>query len=241
MQRKTIEYFDGSQKLVGELLYHEENKPAPTVIIFAAFEGRGDFAIDYAKNLAELGFNAFIADMYGDAKVVGTLPEASALFAPFMQDRSLTRRRALLAFDTTIQQKQVDKNKVAAIGFCFGGMCALEVARSGADLKAIVSAHGLLAKSDLPTHPVNGKLLILHGYADPMVPSTLLPSFAEEMASVGNNNWTFVFFGDAKHSFTDPRTGTFDPVKEPAIGRVYNKAAAERSYRYAVDFFKELL
>lgn len=242
MTSTTIAYQDGSQKLIGELIVpHHVKTPAPAIIVFSAFEGRGEFSVNYAKALAEKGFVAFVADMYGDAKVANTLEDCSQFLAPFLQDRALVRRRALLAFETLSQQPQVDKDRIGAIGFCFGGMCVLEVARSGVDLKAGVSAHGVLAKANLPTEPLKGKLLILHGYQDPMVPPNMLAQFSEEMASVNNNDWIFTFFGDAKHSFTDPKTGTYDPAKEPGMGRVYNKAAAEYTFNAAVEFFQKQL
>lgn len=242
MQSITIDYQDGTQKLIGELIIPKNiNTSAPAVLVFSAFEGRGEFSVNYAKTLAEQGFVAFVADIYGDAKVGTTIEACKELVAPFVQDRALVRRRALLAFETLSQQPQVDPQKIGAIGFCLGGMCALEVARAGANLKAAVSAHGVLAKSNLPTQKIHTKLLLMHGYQDPMVPPNMLTQFAEEMASVDRNDWIFTFFGDAEHSFTDPKTGTYDPINEPIMGRVYNKAAADYTFHAAVALFKEQL
>ena len=120
-------------------------------------------------------------------------------------------------------------------------MCVLEVARSGEDLKAGVSMHGVLAKSNLSTKPFNTKLLILHGYQDPQVPPTALTQFAEEMAEINVYDWTFTFFGDAKHSYTDPKTGTFDPQREREFGREYNARVAAQAFRYTKDFLAEVL
>src|SRR5690606_12146160 len=136
------------------------------------------------------------------------------LITPFLQNRNLVRDHALAAFNTVSNLDRVAKNKIGAIGFCFGGMCMLEVARSGAALKAGVSAHGVLKQSDLKTHPITSKLLILHGYQDPQVPPDQLNDFAKEMYAAHNDDWTFTFFGNGKHSFTDPKTGTFDAKKE---------------------------
>lgn len=240
MNSKIIEYFDGSQALIGELFFEGQGKQ-PTIIVFPAFEGRGSFAVNYAKDLVKQGFAAFVVDMYGDAEVAETIDDCFKLIGPFLQDRSLVRRRAQLAYDALIKETAVDANKLGAVGFCFGGMCVLELVRSGANLRAGVSMHGVLGKSDLPTLPFKTKLLILHGYQDPQVPPSSLQQFAEEMSSVQVYDWIFTFFGDAKHSFTDPKTGTFDPQKEVQMGRAYNEAAAKRSFRYAVDFFKEYL
>lgn len=242
MQTKTIEYFDGDQKLIGELFYPKDlTGQNPGVIVFPAFEGRGSFALDYAKKLAEQGFMAFAADVYGDAKVANTIERCFELITPFLQERDLVRRRSLLAFEVLQQQAQVNKDKIGAIGFCFGGMCALEVARSGANLQAGISVHGVLSKSDLPTEKIKGKILALHGYKDPQSASDHLVKFAEEMDHANVEDWTFTYFGNAKHSFTDPKTGTFNPAKEKEMGREYNRIAAERSFQYALQFFNEIL
>ncbi|MDF2868172.1 MAG: hypothetical protein K0S11_1642 [Gammaproteobacteria bacterium] len=242
MQQKTIEYFDGEQKLLGQLFFKPEiAQSQPAIIVFSAFEGLSHFTLSYAKQLAEQGYIIFAADMYGNGSTANTIAGCFELIGPFLQDRSLVRTRANLAYETLIQQPGVNKAKIGAIGFCFGGMCVLELARSGVDLPAGVSIHGVLAKSDLVTHPIKTKLLVLHGYQDPQVPPSQLQEFAKEMAQANVDDWTFTFFSHAKHSFTDPLTGTFDPEKEKTMGREYNKVAAERSFRYAVDFFNETL
>ena len=242
MKTMTINYFDEQQKLIGELFYDEkiEDAKQPAIILFPAFEGRGDFALDYAKKLVEKGFITFVADIYGDAAVSETLEGCFKLVSPFLQDRELVRKRAILAYKTLLQQKNVDPNKIGAVGFCFGGMCVLELARSGENLEAGVSIHGAFAKSNLETFPIKSKILLLHGYQDPQVPPTGLHDFAKEMSDAGVKDWTFTFFGEAKHSFTDLKTGTFDSVKEREMGREYNQVAAKRSFQYAVDFFDEM-
>ncbi len=242
MRIERIEYFDGPQKLVGQLFnYESEKQQQPAIILFHAFEGLGKFTRNYAKSMAEVGYLVFAADMYGNGETADTIDGCFKLITPFLQDRELVRRRAVLAFDTLMQMPSVNKQKIGAMGFCFGGMCMLELARSGAPLHAGVSAHGVLAKSTLPTLPIQSKLLMLHGYQDPQVPPTEMTQFANEMQSVDVNDWTFVFFGDAKHSFTDPDTGTYDPAKEAEMGREYNAAVASRTFRYSMDFFNEHL
>ena len=242
MQQKIIEYFDGEQKLLGQLFFNPDLTQAqPAIIVFSAFEGLSHFSLDYAKKLAKQGYIAFAADVYGNGSTANTIDGCYELIGPFLQDRRLVRTRANLAYETLIKQPGVNKTKVGAIGFCFGGMCVLELARSGVDLQTGVSIHGVLAKSDLVTHPIKSKLLVLHGYQDPQVPPEQLQPFAEEMTHAQVADWTFTYFSHAKHSFTDPLTGTFDPEQEKTMGREYNKVAAERSFRYAVDFFNETL
>lgn len=238
MHTQTLEYFDGSTKLIGELINYDKTKThQPIIIVFHAFEGRGEFTVDYAHHIAAKGYAVFVADMYGNARTADTIEGCMELITPFLQDRQLVRRRALLAYKTVAEFS----DNIGAMGFCFGGMCVLELARSGENLRAAVTAHAVLAKSQLLTHPIKSSLLILHGYQDPQVPPTELPKFASEMEEAGAPDWTFTFFGDAKHSFTDPKTGTFDPVREPQMGRVYNATAAARTFRNAIDFFDEIL
>lgn len=242
MQHDTIEYFDGDQKLIGELIYKKSSEsPKPTIIIFPAFEGRSEFAVEYAESLAKKNFVAFVADMYGDGKVAKTMEECFAFISPFLADRQLVRTRANLAFKTVSNNKIVNQNKIGAMGFCFGGMCALEVARSGENISAVVTAHGVLQKSNLITKAIKSQILVLHGYKDPQVPPDVITGFAKEMEMAGVCDWEFLFFGGAQHSFTDPKTGTFDPEKEREMGRAYHPLAAQRTFRYALDFFNEVL
>ncbi|MDF3054179.1 MAG: dienelactone hydrolase-related enzyme [Gammaproteobacteria bacterium] len=242
MKQHTIYYADENQPLVGQLFFDETTvEKKPGIIVFPAFEGLSEFALDYAKNIAAQGYVALAADIYGDGKTSETIDGCFSLITPFLKDRALVRRRAGLAFDLLTSQEIVDPEKIGAIGFCFGGMCALEVARSGANIKAIVSAHGILTKSDIPNESINGSLLILHGYQDPQVPPEALAPFAREMSAENVADWRFLFFGQGKHSFTDPKTGTFDSEQEAEMGREYNQIAANATWRYAIDFFEEKL
>lgn len=242
MEHQSIAYYDGDQKLIGALIQNgASNTPQPAIIVFPAFEGRGAFALQYGERLAQLGYVVLVADMYGDAAVETTIDGCFARITPFLQDRALVRRRALLALQTLCDNSQVKQDCIGAVGFCFGGMCALEIARSGANLAAVVSAHGVLTQSNLPTQAITSKILVLHGYQDPQVPPTVLPDFAAEMQTAGVTDWTVTFFGGAQHSFTDPKTGTFDPQREREMGRAYHRIAAERTFRYTVDFFAEVL
>lgn len=242
MKVENIEYVDDTHKLIGKLIKDETKKnKQPAVILFHAFEGLSPFALEYAKKIAEHGFIVLAADMYGNGETAKTIEGCFKLIGPFLQDRELVRRRAVLAYKTLIKQDLVDTNSIGAMGFCFGGMCTLELVRSGENLQAAVGAHSFLAKSNLPTHSINASVLLLQGFNDPQVPPTQLESFSHEMDTAGVQDWSCVFFGHAKHSFTDPATGTFDPAKEREMGREYNEVAAKRTFQYAVDFFTEKL
>lgn len=244
MHHENLEYFDGQQKLVGKLVYDEQGKGSqkrPAILVFHAFEGRNQFAIQYAENLAKQGYITLAADMYGDAVVADSIDKCMQLIQPFLQDRNLVRQRAKLAFSALSALPLVDNRKIGAVGFCFGGMCVLELARSGENLARAVSMHGVLNKSNLPTAAhIKSKFLILQGYCDPQVSPDSLQKFAEEMTAAGNPDWVYTFFSHAKHSFTDPKAGTLEPERESKMGREYHRMTAERSFRYALDFFAEM-
>jgi len=235
---ETIKYSDQKIQLSGLFL---PKKNAPTLILFPAFEGISAFCKDYAQKLSDCGYQVFIADIYGNQKEAHTLSECFSLITPFLDSRELVRHRACLAFDTIKNHPSVDASRMGAFGFCFGGMCTLELLRSGAQIRAAVSLHGVLKKSDLETKKIHSPILILHGFKDPQVPPDSLLEFAEEMKEFSKEDWEFHFFGNAKHSFTDPRTGTFDPQKEKEMGREFNKMAAENSFFYLKHFFDRRL
>ena len=199
--QQEINYFDNQTQLKGLLVNpHADTKKYPAIILFHAFEGRSQFTIDYGHKLAQNGYIVFIADMYGNAETADTIDGCYKLITPFLEDRQLVRRRALAAYEILLNQPDVDKEKIGAMGFCFGGMCVLEIARSGANLHAGISVHGVLAKANLTTHTIKTNLLIIHGYKDPQVPPNTFLEFANELETAHVKDWTFTFLGDAKHS-----------------------------------------
>lgn len=231
-----VPYFHNNTQLIGSFY---QKKHAPTLILFPAFEGPSVFCHDYAQKLNKDGFSVFIADMYGDMKVSTDLQECLNLVGPFLNARSLVRERAVAAFEACKKIKDVNSENIGAFGFCFGGMCSLELARSGANLKGFASLHGILTKSELPSHKILGQIFILHGFLDPQSPPDSFQNFTKEMESLNFKKWQFLFFGEAKHSFTDPKTGSFEPVQEKVMGREYNHEVATYSYAYVKEFFKK--
>jgi len=120
-------------------------------------------------------------------------------------------------------------------------MCALELARSGAEFKACATVHGILKKSELETKHIHPQVMILHGFLDPQVPKEDLFHLAEELSLANQNKWQFISFGDAKHAFSDPKTGSFDPAKEALMGREFNKDVALKTFDFLTYFFKKEL
>lgn len=233
---QTIDYHQGAAALEGYLAYDDAlATPLPAVMIAHAWGGRDEFVCDKARRLAELGYAGFALDLYGKG-IVGSGPEQNAqLMQPFMMDRGLLQARMLKSLDTVKQLPQVDANRIAAMGFCFGGLCVLDLARSGAELRGVISFHGLFVPpADLVTQPIRAKVLALHGYDDPMVPPAQVTALAQELTAAGAD-WQIHLYGRTLHAFTNPI------ANDPAFGTVYDAAADRRSWESLQAFLREVL
>jgi dienelactone hydrolase len=236
IKTKTVVYQDQGTSLKGYLAMPDGLKgPTPAVLIFHDWTGRNEFACKKAEKLAELGYIGFAVDMYGDAKLGQNNDEKSAFIKPFLEDRKKLRQRLLIALETLKAEDYVATDKIAAIGFCFGGLCALDLARSGANIRGVVSFHGiLLAPNDLTNETIKAKVLALHGYDDPMVTPEQVINFAKEMTDA-KVDWQMDIYGHTMHAFTNPL------ANDPSFGTVYNTRADKRSWIAMVEFFKEIL
>lgn len=234
---KRIEYKSGTDILVG-YVYSESGSTAkgPGVIVFSDWMGVGSFSKERARQLTALGYSAFVADIYGNGLQAKDAKEAGELAGKFKKDRELVRRRADAALKTFLENAPVDPAKVGAIGFCFGGMVALELGRSGAPLAGIVSFHGSLDTPDPSlTKSMKAKVLVLHGADDPFVPGKDVEGFEKEMNAAGVS-WELVKYSGAVHAFTNPAAGN-----DKSKGAAYNELVSKRSYRAMEDFFREVL
>ena len=233
---EKIEYKHGDVVLQGYLAYDASNaEKRPGVLIVHEWWGHNEYAQMRARQLAEMGYVAFALDMYGKGVITSDPNKAGELAGAFYQDRQLMRERAGTGLDVLKKQKFADSNRLAVIGFCFGGTCALELARGGADLNGVVSFHGGL---NTP-HPedaknIKGAILALHGADDPYVKSEEVRAFQEEMRNAGVD-WQLNYYGDAVHSFTNPAAG-----QDKSSGAAYNEKAAERSWKAMQLFFNEI-
>lgn len=231
----TVEYKDGDTVLEAFYSYDDTIKNRrPAVLINHAWGGRDDFVADKARKLAELGYVGFAHDMYGKG-VLGSGPEENAkLMGPFMSDRSLLQKRILAALAAVKTLPSADEANIAAIGFCFGGLCVLDLARTGADLKGVVSFHGLLTAPDnIKNTRIKAKILALHGNDDPMVPVEQVVSFQQEMTLAGAD-WQMHIYGNTMHAFTNPI------ADDPDFGTVYQPDADRRSWRALQNFLEEI-
>ena len=226
IQSKTIEYEQGDTTLEGVLVYDDAvTTPRPGVLVVHQWLGLTDYEKHRAEMLAELGYVAFCADIYGKGVRPHDTKEAGVEATKYKTDRKLLRERVNAGLAELKKSELVDATHVAAVGYCFGGTTVIELARSGADVAGVVSFHGGL---DSPT-PVDGKnikckVLACHGADDPYVSAKDLAAFEDEMRAA-NVDWTLIKFGGAVHSFTQPMAGN-----DNSKGAAYNERADRRSW-----------
>jgi dienelactone hydrolase len=236
IKSQPVDYKDGDTALQGVLVYDDAlGSQRPGIVVFPEWWGLTDYPKHRAEMLAKLGYVAFAADMYGTGITTDNPDQAGKLSAPFNKDRQLMRRRAGLAIDEIKKSDRVNPDQLAAIGYCFGGACALELARAGTPLKGVVSFHGILA-TPTPAEPnaIKSKILVLAGGNDGFVPPDQVVDFATEMRNA-HANWQINVYSDAKHAFTNPKA---DQYNIPQIA--YNKQADTRSWNAMKLFFTEL-
>ena len=234
-QTRLVEYHDEESVLEGMLVWDDEVEgPRPGVLVSHAWSGRSDYEESKARRLAELGYVAFALDLYGKGVRGSSVEENSALMQPFLDDRAMLQRRLLLAVDTMRQQAEVDAAQVAAVGFCFGGLCVLDIARTGAALDGVVSFHGLLgAPGNTSDKTINAKVLVLHGWDDPMAPPEAVLELTRELSD-RQADWQLHAYGNTLHAFTNP------DANDKALGTVYNAVAERRSWKAMQNFLAEL-
>lgn len=236
IKTETVEYLDDGTVLEGTLVYDDAAKGARDgVIVFHEWAGPRAYELSRAKQIAGLGYVAFVADMYGKG-VRPEGPEACRTeVMKYYGDRTLTRRRANAALQALKKQRAVFQQEFVAIGYCFGGMCALELARSGANIAGAVSFHGSPDTPEPDGSKVKCPLLVLHGADDPHVKPDQIKAFEDEMSAAGVN-FKVISYPGAVHRFTNPEAG--DDV---VSGVAYQKDADEKSWTEFGQFLKEVL
>ena len=234
LRTREVEYYDGDTRLVGFLAWDDTVAGSrPGVLVSHMWGGREPFVCDKARALAQMGYVGFALDMYGDARIGSGPDENARLMQPFLEDRALLQRRMLLALETIRNQPEVDDGQVAAIGFCFGGLCVLDLARTGAQLAGVVSFHGLLKPpGNTAGKRIMAKVLVLHGHDDPMVPVEDVVALETELTTAGAD-WQIHVYGHTMHAFTNPK------ANDPGFGTVYNPVADRRSWLAMQNFFQE--
>jgi dienelactone hydrolase len=211
-------------------------RPAPVVLVGHAWAGQDDFARARAKDLADLGYIGFAIDVYGKGRRGSNAEENAALMTPFMKDRAMLRTRLLAALEAAKRVAHADADRIAAIGFCFGGLCALDLARAApSGLRGVVSFHGLFAPPAIGAQGrISASVLCLHGYDDPMCTPDAVVALAKEMTDAGAD-WEIDMYGHTVHAFTNPA------ANDPSFGTVFKRKASDRSFAKMRLFLAECL
>lgn len=239
IRTQTVEYRDGDRLLEGFKCWDgaasgSRRGVRPGVLVTHAWRGRSAFEERKARQLAELGYVGFALDLYGKGVLGKSVEENRALMKPFMDDRALLQRRMQLAVAEIRAQKEVDERHVAAIGYCFGGLCVLDLARTGCDVDGVVSFHGLfVSPGNTAGNRISAKVLAMHGWEDPMATPEHLAGLGNELTMMGAD-WQIHAYGNAMHAFTNP------DANDPDFGTVYNEDADRRSWQSMQAFLSEI-
>lgn len=236
VQTKTVEYKSGETTCEGFVAFDDSKSDArPGVLIVHQWKGLGDYEKKRARMLAELGYVAFCADIYGKGVRPAEVKDAAAQAGKFKGDRALFRQRLLAAFEELKKQPEVKPIYLAAIGYCFGGTGALELARGGAGVRGVISFHGgLNSPKPEDAKSIKGRVLVLHGADDPHVPPAEVTAFKKEMED-GGVVYDLVAYPGAVHSFT-----LWDAGSDNSTGSAYNKEADEKSWAAMKKFLEEI-
>ena len=235
IKTRHIEYLDGEHLLEGYLAWDDAvREPRPAVLTAHAIRGRTEFECNKAEALARLGYVGFALDLFGK----GCVTDDNAVGRPWMEalleDRAALQRRLRLGLETTMAQPEVDQKRIAAIGFCFGGLAVLDLARIETRVAGVASFHGLL---DPPRGPaptaIPARVLVMHGWDDPLAPPEAVLRLAEELTGAGAD-WQLHAFGGVMHAFTNPAAAS------PERGLLYHATADQRAWRLLEDFLAEL-
>ena len=235
MKSETYAYSNGVTNFLGYLARPDTGENVPGVLVVHAAPGLGDHAKLQAERLAGLGYAALAVDLYGNGEIGVGFEAAVALLRSLQADPAVHRQRLRHGLETLAGLPDVDAERLAAIGYCSGGMGVLELARSGAPVAGVVSFHGLL-ETPMEAAPgaIESQILVCAGSADPMVPPTQIQAFAEEM-SRAKADWQIITYGGAGHAFTDRAV---DDLGLPGFG--YDERADRRSWLAMRAFLAEI-
>ncbi|TGD56699.1 dienelactone hydrolase family protein [Flavobacterium humi] len=234
-QLKPVLYSDGNQKLEGLLATPAKaNAQKAGVLVLPAWMGIENNARENAANLAKLGYIAFVADIYGVDKRPANTKEAGQIAGYFKTNYAEYQKRIQLALDQLIKAG-ANPDKIAIIGYCFGGSGAIEAARANFKVNGVVSFHGGLGRdASRAIEPIKPKVLVLHGADDFYISEAEIKAFQDEMRTA-KADWQMNYYADAVHAFTHKDAGN-----DKSKGAAYNEKAAKRSWQAMLDFFNEI-
>jgi len=237
MNTRDIDYRSGTANLRGYLAVKATSEKRPGVLVFHEGLGLGDFAMERARRLADHGYVALAADMFGERRQAADLQQAMTLIGGLRANPAELRARARPALAALTALPEVDAIRCAAIGFCFGGTVALELARDGADLKAVASFHGVLSTTQPAAEgAVRTSVLVLTGADDPLAPPDQVLAFENEMRAAKVADWQVISYGNTLHGFANPSAD--GSIMKAAL---YDARADRRSWAAMQDLFDEML
>ncbi|MBI1393534.1 MAG: carboxymethylenebutenolidase [Alphaproteobacteria bacterium] len=236
IQKRPVPYEHDGNNLEGVLVFDDALAGArPLVLVAHAWAGRTGVEVDAAARLAAMGYAGFALDLYGKGVVGTSTEECQALMTPFMADRAKLHARLKASLKVAGDQPEADAANAAAMGFCFGGLCALDLARIGADVKGVASFHGLFMPPETgKVDKIKSKVIAFHGYDDPMAKPADMTALGDELTAAGAD-WQIHAYGGVMHAFTNPQ------ANDPGFGTVYDKRAADRAWRALEGFLEECL
>ena len=223
----------GDEDLEGVLVARRDSARRPGVIIFPTVMGVSELELGFARQLVHLGYTGFVADLFGKAFRGAPRDVMFGELERLRGDRASLRERLLSVLESARAQDAIEADRIVAIGYCFGGQCALDLARSGADIAGVASFHGLLDPPGLPPEPIKAKVLAFHGWDDPLAPPEAVVALGHELTAAGAD-WQLHAYGHVAHGFTNPGATGATP------GIVYNELAAERSWTSLINFLEEI-
>ena len=235
VKTRLIDYRDGDRVFEGRLAWDEAIEgPRPGVIVAHTIRGRSKFEEGKAELLAGMGYAGFAIDVYGKEAIGGEFDDCREMMESLRNQRAVLQRRLLRALQALREQAEVDASRVAAIGYCFGGLCVLDIARTGEPIAGVVSFHGLFdPPGNTAGNRIQARILALHGWDDPLATPEQAVALGEELSSMGAD-WQLHCYGNVRHAFTNPAADASTGVT------VYNDAADRRSWAAARYFRSEL-
>jgi dienelactone hydrolase len=232
-ERAIAHEFEG-EKLESAFIGRRDGEARPTVILIPTVMGVSDLEKGFGRQLVELGYNALVADLFGKEFHGAPRDTMFGAMTRLREDRAALRRRLQHVLKTAREIEEVPDDRIVVAGYCFGGQCALDLARSGADIAAAVSFHGLFDPPGLAPEKITAKVVCFHGWDDPMVPPEKVVALGQELTEAGAD-WQIHAYGHVAHGFTNPNAHTIG-----IEGVRYNELAAERSWTSFINLLEEL-